>query len=67
MVIARHHTLDTSQSEWNLHKDLFPTKKRTTACCLVRDAFDGSVAIFDTYMCRHSDVIIMRFPADTDS
>jgi len=40
-----------------------PTKKRITACCSLRDDFNGNIAIFNVYKWRHSDDVVIKLTA----
>ena len=54
--------------EWiSFALSVFPTEKPITACCSLRDDFNGYVAIFNAYKWRHSDVIVMKQRAVTKS
>ena len=44
-------------------KKTAPLWQRITACCSLRSAFGGDVALFTAYKWRHSDVIIIKLTA----
>ena len=58
-------TSDASENKCHLQKVFLPTKKRITACWLLREAFNGNNVIFNAYKWRQDVVIIIKLTAGT--